>query len=74
VIFEPLKLNVILKDHYNRLHHTQGSDKVLQKECPEFLPIFKAFVPERCLALGTFFPEFLAKLTIKYILQSYIMP
>jgi len=23
----------------------------------EFLPIFKAFFPERCLDLGTYFPE-----------------
>jgi len=35
----------------------QGSDKVLRKIFPDFLPIFKASFPERCLDLGTFFPE-----------------
>jgi len=53
-----------LKSKYKNMKYViQGSDKVLQKNFPEFLPIFKAFSPERCLDLGTFFPELLAKLT-----------
>jgi len=45
------------------MNANSGFRQGLAKKFLEFLPIFKAFFPERCLDLRSFIPEYALKIT-----------